>query len=132
MFKYTSINPASQVTSSEASAQVPEMASLFKVLGDPTRLRILSLLLVRTHCSCEIAAALGISLSLISHHMRILRLVGLVTGVRHPEDERWIFYSVNQQAVQNLESALQVILHPTDIDSQDTASTTECCSCKQE
>jgi len=127
MFKYTSINPASQVANSEALTAVSRLASILKVLSDPTRLRILSLLLVRTHCNCEIAATLGISLSLISHHMRILRLVGLVAGVRHPEDERWVFYSVDRQAIQNLESALQAILHPTDIGLQDTAPATECC-----
>lgn len=127
MFKYTLINPVSQVASSETSAAVSELASIFKVLSDPTRLRILSLLLVRTQCNCEIAASLGISLSLTSHHMRILRLVGLVTGVRYPEDERWVYYSVNHQAVQNLESALQAVLHPSDTNLQDTISTTECC-----
>ena len=128
MFKYTSINPASQVANSEASANVSELASIFKVLSDPTRLRILSLLLVRTHCNCEIAAILGISLSLISHHMRILRLVGLVAGVRDPEDERWVYYSVDRQAVLNLESALQAVLHPTDTEIRDTASTSACCA----
>jgi ArsR family transcriptional regulator, arsenate/arsenite/antimonite-responsive transcriptional repressor len=95
--------------------RVSELASILKVLSDPTRLRILSLLLVRTHCNCEISASLDLSLSLVSHHMRILRLVGLVNGVRHPKDERWVYYSVNRSAVQHLETALQAILHPAEV-----------------
>lgn len=108
------------------SSQVTELASIFKVLSDPTRLRILSLLLVRTHCNCEISATLDLSLSLVSHHMRILRLVGLVYGVRHPQDERWVYYSVNKSAIKHLETVLQTILHPTDI-CLDTPATVGCC-----
>jgi ArsR family transcriptional regulator, arsenate/arsenite/antimonite-responsive transcriptional repressor len=126
MFKYTSINLASQEAVRAPTTQVTELAAVLKVLSDPTRLRILSLLLARTHCNCEIAASLDISLSLVSHHMRILRLIGLVSGVRDPQDERWVYYSVNRLAVQNLEAGLQVILHPTEAHTD--ADQTECCA----
>jgi len=51
-----------------------------KALADPIRLAILRLLREGTCCNCEIAPALGLSNSLASHHLRILREAGLAPG----------------------------------------------------
>jgi DNA-binding transcriptional ArsR family regulator len=127
MFKYTLIEPACQEVTQPPLERVAELAGVFKVLSDPTRLRILSLLLERTHCNCEIAAALDISLSLVSHHMRILRLIGLVNGVRQPGDERWVYYSVKEEAVRSLESVLLAVLHPAKAGSSMCPPDANCC-----
>ena len=53
--------------------------AMLKALGDPTRLSIFDLLMEGTHCNCEISERLGLSLSLISHHLSVLRDAGLAT-----------------------------------------------------
>ena len=55
-----------------------ELSEIFKVLGDPTRLRIVSALAVDELCVCDIANLLGSSISAISHQLRVLRNMKLV------------------------------------------------------
>ena len=62
--------------------QIETMAEKFKVLGDKTRLRILSLLLGRELCVCQLTEVLGISQPGVSQHMRHLRQIGFVNERR--------------------------------------------------
>jgi ArsR family transcriptional regulator, arsenate/arsenite/antimonite-responsive transcriptional repressor len=78
------------------------LAAMFKALSDPTRLRIFDLLMEGVQCNCEIAERLDLSLSLISHHLRILREVGLVNTERDANDARWIYYSVDREVLTTL------------------------------
>ena len=55
------------------------LAELFKVLGDPTRLRIVRYLLQKEMCVTEIADAMDMGQSAISHQLRVLRQARLVT-----------------------------------------------------
>ena len=50
-----------------------ELADMFKMLGDPSRLRIVVATLDGPRAVGDIAAALGLSVSLVSHHLRLLR-----------------------------------------------------------
>jgi len=73
------------------SQQSKELAGMFHLLGDPTRLKI-----VLAFANCEIpvnviAEAAGVSLPLTSHHLRLLRTSGLVRAVRKG---RQVFYSL--------------------------------------
>jgi ArsR family transcriptional regulator, arsenate/arsenite/antimonite-responsive transcriptional repressor len=86
------------------------LVAMLKALSDPTRLSIFDLLMEGVQCNCEIAERLGISLSLISHHMRILRQVGLVEGERDANDARWIYYSVHRETLALLSSELEHLL----------------------
>jgi ArsR family transcriptional regulator len=86
------------------------LAKTLKALSDPTRLSIFDMLTEGMHCNCEISEQLDLSLSLVSHHLRILREVGLVQGQRDPNDARWIHYSVNQNAMAELSQALGHLL----------------------
>lgn len=58
--------------------QVDKLAELFKVLSDPTRVRILQALHCQRLCVCDIAETLGMTQSAISHQLRILRQARLV------------------------------------------------------
>jgi DNA-binding transcriptional ArsR family regulator len=87
-----------------------ELARMLKVLGDPTRLSIFSILMEGIQCNCEIAERLGLSLSLISHHLRVLREVGLVDAERDAQDARWIYYSVNREKLAGLDAAMRHLL----------------------
>lgn len=58
------------------------LSELFRMFGDPTRLRILTVLQVSELCVCDIATLLGMTVSAISHQLRLLRSAGLVIGRR--------------------------------------------------
>jgi ArsR family transcriptional regulator len=66
-----------------------EWAERFRVLGDETRLRILSLLKVRDACVCELVELLPVSQPAVSQHLRRLKQAGLVDEYRH---KSWTFY----------------------------------------
>ena len=68
------------------------LVNFFKVLSDPTRFEILTLLLSREMCVCELVDQLKLSQSLISHHLYHLKVADLVHVRR---EGTWIFYSVN-------------------------------------
>ena len=87
------------------------LAKTLKALSDPTRLRIFDMLMGGMYCNCEISEQLDLSLSLVSHHLRILREVGLVQGQRDPNDARWIHYSANQNTLAELSQALGHLLN---------------------
>lgn len=61
---------------------VERLSQLFKAFGDPSRLRILYGLIQREMCVCDLAALLGISESAVSHQLRLLRTIRLVTNRR--------------------------------------------------
>jgi ArsR family transcriptional regulator len=63
----------------------------FKALSDPTRLRIILLLMKEELCVCELHFVLNMEQSRISHHLRILRDADLVEDVR---DGKWIIYRI--------------------------------------
>lgn len=66
---------ASKMLSTEIATSLSE---LFKVFGDPTRLKLLSALSTSEMCVCDIAACLGMTQSAISHQLRVLKSFNLV------------------------------------------------------
>ena len=83
-----------------ASAKVEELAEIFKVLGDPTRLRILAALAEHgSLCVHELTTWLGMQQSAISHQLRLLRSARLVRGRR---EGREIHYSLDDAHVMAL------------------------------
>lgn len=70
-------------------------ARLFKALGDETRLEILGLLAAAGTelCACDIEGHFELSQPTISHHLRILREAGLVTGERRGT---WVYYALDR------------------------------------
>lgn len=71
--------------------ELQDLAELFKVFGDGTRLKIMYVLLCSEMCVYDIAAVLGMSQSAISHQLRILKQMDLVKNRR---DGKTIFYSL--------------------------------------
>lgn len=85
------------------------LAKTFRVLGDPTRVRIVSLLAEAELCVRDLAAALGMSQSAISHQLRTLRNMRLV---RRWRVGRQIFYTLDDEHVVDLfRRALQHVGH---------------------
>lgn len=68
---------------------VLSLAELFKALGDPTRVKILSCLQMSDMCVGEIADKLGMSASAISHQLRVLKAIKLVKGTKEGKEVRY-------------------------------------------
>ena len=66
-----------------------------RALADPVRLSIVRELHGGTRCACELARIAAVSPSLLSHHLKVLRRAGLVTGQRRG---RWIDYTLDERA----------------------------------
>ncbi len=97
---------------------VEQVAPRLKVLSDPSRLRVFSLLMDGTFCNCELGDALNMAPNLISHHLSVLRRAGLVEARRDPLDSRWIYYSVNADALADLASHLTLFFDPARLGSR--------------
>ena len=72
---------------------------VFKALSDPTRLRLLMLLLERELCVCELIFTLKMEQSRISHQLRVLRDADLVEDIR---DGKWTNYRIPEKTKKNL------------------------------
>ena len=68
---------------------VLSLAELFKALGDPTRVKILSCFQMSDMCVGEIADKLGMSTSAISHQLRVLKAIKLVKGTKEGKEVRY-------------------------------------------
>ncbi|NJB68950.1 ArsR family transcriptional regulator [Desulfobaculum xiamenense] len=84
---------------SHATERFSELADLFKVLGDPTRVRILHALSVTELCVCDIAALLCMTSSAVSHQLRLLRQAKLV---RNRKDGKSVYYALDDDHVRLL------------------------------
>jgi ArsR family transcriptional regulator len=78
---------------------VEGLALTFKVLGDPTRLRIVYALSREELCVCDLAAVLGMTQSVVSHSLRALRQLRLV---RYRRDGKIAFYCLDDEHIQSL------------------------------
>ena len=85
---------------------VEALAETFRVLGDPTRVRILDALSGGELCVCDIASLVGISESAVSHQLRLLRGMRLV---RHRRDGRQVFYALDDHHI--IELLKQALTH---------------------
>lgn len=75
--------------------QAAELAKVFKALGDPVRLRLMSMIASRGEggevCVCELTPAFDLSQPTISHHLKLLRQAGLIDCERRGT---WVYYWV--------------------------------------
>ncbi|RME71244.1 MAG: ArsR family transcriptional regulator [Chloroflexi bacterium] len=97
------------------SPSFDEAAAVLKALSDPNRLRILDVLMEGTSCNCELTERLGLPANLLSHHLRVLRKAGLVFSRRDAIDGRWIYYTVDQEAVARWQDWFAAFLDPSRI-----------------
>lgn len=92
-----------------------QMSALLRALAEPNRLRIFDQLMRGVHCNCELGDALEMAPNLTSHHLRALREAGLIEMERDECDGRWVYYSVNRQALEALNAVLLAFLDPARI-----------------
>ena len=76
-----------------------DLADLFKVFGDATRIKILCALFEAEMCVCDIAALLGMTQSAISHQLRVLKQARLV---KYRRDGKVVYYSLDDEHVKHI------------------------------
>ncbi len=76
-----------------------DLAELFKVFGDTTRIRILWALTEEEMCVCDISSLLDMSQSAISHQLRVLKANRLVKNRR---DGKVVYYSLDDAHIRNI------------------------------
>ncbi len=87
------------------SASLPEakdirqLSELFKILGDSTRLRIVLALSANELCVCDLAAVTGMSISAISHQLRLLRDKNIVSNDKRG---KMVYYKLDDHHIENL------------------------------
>jgi ArsR family transcriptional regulator, arsenate/arsenite/antimonite-responsive transcriptional repressor len=85
--------------------QAAELAKMFKALGDPVRLRLLSMIASRKDqvCVCEMTPAFELTQPTISHHLKLLRQAGLIDCERRGT---WVYYWALPTALDRLSAFL--------------------------
>ncbi|MFL0246833.1 ArsR/SmtB family transcription factor [Candidatus Clostridium stratigraminis] len=76
-----------------------DLADLFKVLGDSTRVKILCALFQAEMCVCDIAALLGMTQSAISHQLRVLKQGRIV---KNRKDGKVVYYSLDDDHIKSI------------------------------
>ena len=95
-----------------------DLATAFKALGDPTRLKIMDLLRAsgksccalisrdeRGLCACDIEQAIGLSQAAVSHHMAVLTRADLIQAEKRG---RWMFYRRNEATLARLAETIKI------------------------
>ena len=82
-----------------AVKELERLSLTYKVLGDPTRLKILMALLGGEMCVCDLSAFLGLSESAVSHQLRRLKDLALVTSRR---DGQILYYALDDDHVSDI------------------------------
>ena len=72
------------------------IAETFKILGDPTRVKILHALSKRELCVCDVSAVIGMGQSAVSHQLRLLRGARLV---KHRKEGKMVWYSLDDEQI---------------------------------
>jgi DNA-binding transcriptional ArsR family regulator len=83
---------------------IVSLADFFKAIGDPTRLKIVIALMKEELCVCDLAALVNITVSGISHQLRILRGLKIV---RNRKEGKMVYYSLADNHIENLVSQAQ-------------------------
>jgi ArsR family transcriptional regulator len=86
-------------------------AQLFHALSDPTRLEIIECLASGERCVCELTDDLDAAQSRLSFHLRTLKDAALVTDRR---EGRWVYYTLNREALEELEGVLTLLKTPAE------------------
>ncbi|AAZ55592.1 transcriptional regulator, ArsR family [Thermobifida fusca YX] len=103
------------LTSAVDEQEAIQLARVFKALGDPVRLRLLSM--IASHpkgeaCVCDLTAAFDLSQPTISHHLKLLRQAGLITAERRGT---WVYYRLVAEATHHLAQVLTRHTTPTEV-----------------
>ena len=125
MSKSLTLTPVGQLSPSQAVAccspllkeplsadAAEDIAPVLKALGDPVRLRLLSLIAAcdgQEACVCDLNDAFDLSQPTISHHLKVLHDVGLLDRTKRGV---WVYYAVKSGALRDLAGLLGGVADP--------------------
>lgn len=96
-----------RVTSALTDVDAERLAKVFKALGDPTRVKLLSLIAASTGaeaCICDLTEPVGLSQGTVSHHMKLLSDAGLVV---REQRGKWAYFAIAEGALESAAAALR-------------------------
>lgn len=79
--------------------EVAAAANMFRLLGDPTRMKLLQALSHARMCVCDLSELMGMSHSAVSHQLRLLRTARVVRGQR---EGKMVFYTLDDAHIERL------------------------------
>ncbi len=79
--------------------ELSDLAELYKIFGDVTRIKILKVLRIQEMCVCDIAMHVNMSQSAVSHQLRVLKQARLVRGRRSGKS---VFYCLDDEHVEKI------------------------------
>ena len=94
------------LTAPLSAGEAAELAKVFKALGDPVRLQLLSMIASKDGgevCVCDLTPAFDLSQPTISHHLKLLREAGLIDGERRGT---WVYYRLVAETTDRLAAIL--------------------------
>lgn len=86
--------------------EMTEISSILKLLGDKTRLTILSFLKHKELCVCELVDLLNVSQPAISQHLKKLRLAGII---HERKQGTWVYYRLNADVSQYVSAIIDAL-----------------------
>ena len=94
-------------TPSLAEEEAVATARVFKALGDPARVKILSIVAAAGEpvCACEFTPALRLSQATVSHHLKKLTEIGLLD---REQRGKWAYFSLNATALEQLAGLIRI------------------------
>ncbi len=88
----------------EETPQIFEMAEIYKLLGEPTRLKLILTLMESELCVCDLSAAIDSTVSAVSHQLRLLRNARLV---KYRKAGKMVYYSIDDEHIRELLNILK-------------------------
>jgi ArsR family transcriptional regulator len=92
------------------TADAEQLARAFKALGDPSRVKLLSVIAAAgggEACVCDLLASVSLSQPTVSHHLKILVDAGLLS---REQRGKWAYYRVDQDALASIGESLRPVL----------------------
>lgn len=96
--------------SAKAARQLTDVVMVFHALSDETRLSLLEQLKEGEQCVCDLTEAFKTGQSRLSFHLRVLKEAGLVLDRR---EGRWVYYSLNREAIEDVQEVLLSLKQPS-------------------
>ena len=89
-----------------STREIADLSEIFKVLGDPTRLKIVLALAKEELCVCDLATLVNLSVSAISHQLRLLRNLRLV---KYRKSGKMVYYMLDDDHIESIIN--QALIH---------------------
>lgn len=78
---------------------IKDIAEFFKILGEPTRIKIINILFLSEMCVCDISQIMGMNQSAISHQLKILKQANLV---KYRKEGKSVYYSLSDEHIKQI------------------------------